>query len=168
MFHDINNQEANEAWQAATNNPDLWKSGDGPNKRVAVHGIPRIEGVRSKAFQRELGHESDLGSSALMETALGRLDFGTQGVDISRDFGGVMGEAFRPGAAVGSGSAMVADVNPPGMPTVTPEQVSAMSLRASGPSPSTPAMTPARALGDGPDCPPTAMSPGSSRIAVLY
>ena len=56
-------------------NPDLYKIGEGSNKRVAVHGIPTILEVRSKAFQREVGHSSDLGSQGLVDTALARLGF---------------------------------------------------------------------------------------------
>ena len=167
MLHDINNQDALDAWNAAQNNPDLMKVGEGPNKRVAVHGIPTIEGVRSKAFQREVGHESDLGSAGLMDSALARLDFVTQGVDIGRDFGGMMGEAFRPGSALGSSSVMGCHGGSiSAIPTVTPDQLSAMPLRPSGPSPSTPTVT--SAPGRSPDSsPPMAMSPGAARIGEL-
>ena len=44
MLHDISNQEAQTAWDMALENPDIFKSGEGKNKRVAVHGIPKIEG----------------------------------------------------------------------------------------------------------------------------
>ena len=75
MLHDISNQDAQSAWDMAVDNPDLYKIGEGSNKRVAVHGIPTIEGVRSKAFQREVGHSSELGNQGLMVTALARLEF---------------------------------------------------------------------------------------------
>ena len=96
MLHDISNQEAQTAWDMALENPDIFKSGEGKNKRVAVHGIPTIEGLRAKTFQREVAHESALGEHGLMESALGRLDFASQGVDMAHDFGGLMGDVFRP------------------------------------------------------------------------
>ena len=83
MLHDISNQDAQSAWGMAVDNPDLLKTGEGSNKRVAVHGIPTIEGVRSKAFQREVGHESGLGSQGLVDMALAMLDFAAQGVDVA-------------------------------------------------------------------------------------
>ena len=73
MLHDISNQDAQIAWDMALENPDLYKIGEGSNKRVAVHGIPTVEGVRSKGFQREVG--SELGTQGLMVTALARLEF---------------------------------------------------------------------------------------------
>ena len=164
MLHDISNQDALEAWHTAVNNPDLLKVGEGPGKCVAVHGSPTIEGVRSKAFQRELGHESDLGNAGLMASALARLDFVAQGVDIGRGLGGMMGEAFRPGSALGS-SVMGCHGGGHGVPTVTPGQLSAMPLRASAPSPATP--TPTLTSGHSPAPPPMAMSPGAARIGVL-
>ena len=144
ILHDISNQDAEMAWNMALENPDLYKIGEGPNKRVAVHGIPTIEGVRSKGFQREVAHASELGNQGLMDTALARLDFAAQGVDMSRDFSGVMGEAFRPGSAIGQSSVMGHDAgNVGGAPMVTPDQISAMPLRLMAPSPSTPAPPPA-------------------------
>ena len=119
-------------------NPDLFKTSEGSNKSVAVHGIPAIEGVRSKAYKREVGHASDLGNQGFMDTAFASLDFAAQGVDMGRDFSGVMGEAFRPGSALGSSSVMGGDGGHVGV-MVTPDQISAMPLRTSAPSPSTPA-----------------------------
>lgn len=143
ILHDISNQDAEMAWNMALENPDLYKIGEGPNKRVAVHGIPTIEGVRSKGFQREVAHASELGNPGLMETALARLDFATQGVDMSRDFG-VMGDAFRPGSAIGQSSLMAHDAGHVGggAPMVTPDQISAMPLRLAASSVSTPAAPP--------------------------
>ena len=143
ILHDISNQDAEMAWNMALENPDLYKIGEGPNKRVAVHGIPTIEGVRSKGFQREVAHASELGNPGLMETALARLDFATQGVDMSRDFG-VMGDAFRPGSAIGQSSVMAHDAGNMGggAPMVTPDQISAMPLRLAASSVSTPAAPP--------------------------
>ena len=159
ILHDISNQDAEMAWNMALENPDLYKIGEGPNKRVAVHGIPTIEGVRSKGFQREVAHASDLGNQGLMDTALARLDFAAQGVDMSRDFG-LMGDAFRPGSALGSSSAMGGDGGHGGV-SVTPDQISAMTLRTSAPSPSTPAPS----LRD--NLQPMDMSPRAARIGVL-
>ena len=89
ILHDISNQDAQNALGMAVDNQDLHKTGEGPNKRVAVHGIPIIGGVRSKAFQREGAHESDLAGQGLVDAALSRLDF-SAGVDIGRGFGGMV------------------------------------------------------------------------------
>ena len=159
MLYDISNQDAQSSWDTAMDNPDFHKVGEGSNKRVAVHGVPTIEGVRSKAFQREVGHSSDLGSQGLMDTALARLDFAAQCVDMGRDFGGVMGEAFRPGSALGSSSVMGGDGGQTGV-MLTADQISAMPLRMSAPSPSTPAPPPA-------DLKPMNMSPRAARIGGL-
>ena len=159
MLHDISNQEAKAAWDIALENTDIFKIGEGKNKRIAIHGIPSIEGLRAKTFQREVGHESALGEHGLLESALGRLDFASQGVDMSRDFGGMMGDAFRPGAAMGSSSVMATHVGD-ATANVTQEQVAIMPLRlAAAPTPSTPA------LHDRTEA--TVMSPRSSRIGVM-
>ena len=160
MLHDTSNQDAQSAWDMAVDNPDLYKIGEGSNKRVAVHGIPTIEGVRSKGFQREVAHASELGNQGLMDTALARLDFAAQGVYVGRDFGGVMGEAFRPGSALGSSSVMGGDGGHVGVMMVTPDQISDMPLRMSAPSLSTPAPPPA-------DLKPMNMSPRAARIGGL-
>ena len=155
----ISNQEAQSAWDMALENPEIFKSGEGKNRRIAVHGIPTIEGLRAKTFQREVGHECALGEHGLMESALGRLDFASQGVDMSRDFGGMMGDAFRPGAAIGNSSVMAAHGHD-ATANVTQEQVAIMPLRyAAAPTPSTPA------LHDRTEA--TVMSPRSSRIGVM-
>ena len=162
MLHDISNQEAQTAWDMALENPDIFKSGEGKNKRVAVHGIPTIEGLRAKTFQREVAHESALGEHGLMESALGRLDFASQGVDMTHDFGGLMGDVFRPGAAIGNSSVMavMAANGHDATAKVTPEQVAVMPLRY-GAAPS----TPAPALHDRTEAP--VMSPRSARIGVM-
>lgn len=132
------------------------------NKRVAVNGIPQIEGVRAQSFQREVGHESELGSQGLLDSAMARLDFVAQGVDVGRDFG-VMGAAFRPGAAVGTSSVMGCHGGS-ALLSVTPAQISAMPLRPSK------AISGQASSGSGK---PTAtkdsmdMSPRSARIGVL-
>jgi len=161
MLHDISNQAAQTAWDMALENPDIFKSGGGKNKRCAVHGIPSIEGLRAKTFQREVGHESALGEHGLLESALGRLDFASQGVDMSRDFGGMMGDAFRPGAAIGNSSVMTATQGGDATAPVTEQQVASMPLRYAA-APTTPA-TPA--LHDRTEA--SVMSPRSSRIGVM-
>ena len=93
-----------------------------------------------------------------MDTALARLGFAAQGVDMGRDFGGVMGEAFRPGSALGNSSVMGRDGGNVGAMKVTPDQISAMPLRRSAPSPSTPAPPAA----DG--AKPMSMIPRAARI----
>ena len=163
---DASNQAAQEAWTAALNNSDLFKTGEGPSKRVAVQGIPTIEGVRQKAFLREVGHESDLGNQQLLDSALGRLDFVAQGVDIGHDFGG-MGVAFRAGAAAGSSSVMGSLMDAPTTPSVTPAQISAMALQnPRAASPATP-----KPIGDmisqDDMAPIGSMSPRAKRIGVL-
>jgi len=134
----VSNKDALVAWNAAKNNPDLYKTGEGPNKRVAVHGIPTIEGVKSKAFTRIVGHECDLGNQSLVDSARARLDFVAQGVDVGHDFG-AMGDALRPGCALGITSVMGPLVDAPSTSAVTPAQISAMSLseRASPATPTT-------------------------------
>ena len=157
----ISNQEAQSAWDMALENPEIFKCGEGKNRRIAVHGIPTIEGLRAKTFQREVGHESALGEHGLMESALGRLDFASQGVDMSRDFGGMMGDAFRPGAAIGNSSVMTATQGGDATAPVTEQQVASMPLRHAA-APTTPA-TPA--LHDRTEA--SVMSPRSSRIGVM-
>ena len=63
---------------------------------------------------------------------------------MSRDFG-VMGDAFRPGSAIGQSSVMAHDAGNIGggsAPMVTHDQISAMPLRLAASSVSTPAAPP--------------------------
>ena len=166
MLHvriDISNKDALVAWNAAKTNPDLYQTGEGPNKRVAVHGIPTIEGVRSKAFSRMVGQECELGTHSLVDAARARLDFVAQGVDLGHDFGG-MGDAFRVGAAVGNTSVMGPLADAPVTPAVTTAQISSMSLteRASAASPATPTTSGGQSASAA-----MATSPRTARIGTL-
>ena len=145
----------------ALENPEICKTDEGKQRRVSVHGIPTISGERGKTFSREVNHKSDLCGPDLLEAAIGRLDFQAQGIDMTRDFGVMMGEAFGPGAAIGSSSVMAMQGHGHEERTVTPEQIAVMLLRSSAAKPSTPAMVPIH------DSVQPGMSPRSTRIGVM-
>ena len=80
QWEGMSEEEANAKWTADSANPDIRSIGDGAMKRLAVEGIPEIEGSRGRTLERSLLTATTMENSGDLQEHLARvMGFGGSG-----------------------------------------------------------------------------------------